>query len=597
MTNPLKTRAARNLLCASAAIVALHACATAPKVMTAGDLLAAPYALKGGAPFDVDAMFAALPDWILVSHDGAYFDADLGGMAIDGLTIALASAPDARLVAERTVMWGGDPAAAEAVFSGAASFTDMSALFDRLSIEGLHSEGLQWETGTENASLSIGKLVIDGLSARSYALAEKEGAAEAAFLRHAAAVMGSFAYDGAAYSGFSFRLNNSNGDNVEMKVDEAFARGYRAGAVAYQSARGIYAVIDGADSAPLVEVAGEKQEGARAKSPYEKILNKPPAETASDMIRHPAAFLAEATGGLATEYRIDFTETRNADVSGGLSWLARWELPPIAETELLDFGAQTLLGYSEIWNGAPVYTVDRVEVSSADFYWLVPSRYDAAYSGATYDFNVMFAQMRDGMGAGFSTEAAPQFEEIFKLLNGLGIERMTADMGMSWRWNGETGDAGLTMTGDAADLGAFVFGTSAGGPSLARWDEMARNDTPAVQAASEITLKSLRHSLIDKGVVDRAFAYAAAENGAGTGPELRQSVAAMVRLSGMQAGEANARFPAYAAAVADFLERGGAITLLAAPAAPVSILNLQTVSQTAPQTLPDVLNITVTHTD
>ena len=78
---------------------------------------------------------------------------------------------------------------------------------------------------------------------------------------------------------------------------------------------------------------------------------------------------------------------------------------------------------------------------------------------------------------------------------------------------------------------------------------------------------------------------------------MRQSVVALMRLSGAQASEMNARFPAYAKAVADFLEQGGAISLLAAPPSPVSLMQIQTLSQTAPQTLPDALNITVTHTD
>ncbi|MCK5750883.1 MAG: hypothetical protein KAH44_32000, partial [Oricola sp.] len=152
MIKSLKTRAVRALFCASAAALALNSCATAPApVLTADDLLLAPYALETGAPFDVDAMFAALPDWVSVSHGGARSDAALGGMVIDGLTIAVANMPDAKLVADRAVIWGGDPAAAEAVFSGTASLSDMSLLFDRLTIEGLHSEGVQWETGTENA--------------------------------------------------------------------------------------------------------------------------------------------------------------------------------------------------------------------------------------------------------------------------------------------------------------------------------------------------------------------------------------------------------------------------------------------------------------
>lgn len=599
MIKSLKTRAVRTLFCASAAL-ALNSCATGPApVLTAEDLLVAPYALEGGAPFDVEAMFAALPEWVSVSHSGARFDPGLGGVVIDGLTVALANAPDARLVADRAVMWGGDPAAVEAVFAGAASLTEMRALFDRLSVEGLRSEGLQWERGAEYASLSIGKLVIDGLSARSYALAAKEGeeAQKAAPLRHAAAVLRSFAYDGAAYSDFEFRISNNRGDNVEVSLAEAFARDYDAGALAYQRIRGFYALLEGGDAAPLVEVSGETREEPAQENPYAKILNAPPAETAAEMIRHPAAFLAQAAAAGATEYMLDYSETVGMDVGGGLSWLARWELPPITETELLDFGAQTMTGYVERWNGTPTVAIDRASSPAADFYWLVPSRYEIAYSGVTYDFDVMVAQMRDGMGAGFATEAAPQFNRIFEAMSALDLQRITADMDFAWGWNGETGDASLAMGGDAATLGATAFGASMGGPSLARWEALVKDDAPLPVAFGEVSLKRLSYSLTDKGVLDRAFEYAASQNNAGSGAELRQSVAALVRMTGAQAGAENPRFPDYAAAAADFLERGGALSLLASPAAPVTLLKLQTISQTAPQTLPDALDITLTHTD
>ncbi len=603
MIKSLKLRSVRALCGASVAALALHACATAPAPLTADDLLAAPYAQTGGEPFDAAAIFAALPDWISVSHGAAYFDPALGAMVIDDLSFALASAPDARLVAERSLMWGGDAEAAEAVFSGAASLEEMAPIFDRLSLEGLRSEGLQWQSGTENASLSIGKLVIDGFSARSYALAPRAGAgAEAAGLRQIAAVLGAFAYEGAAYSDFSFRLSNNRGDNVMFSVAEAFTRGYRAGATEYESVRGFHAMIEAGDAAPLVEVGGKKQERPREKSPYEKILNKPPSEAASEIARSPAAFLVAATGAGATEYEVDLAESRGADLSGGLAWLARGELPPITETELIDLGAQTVSGYRESWNGAPAYTVDRINVAASDFYWLVPSDFDIAYEGVTYDFNVMAAKMRDGMGPGFATEAAPQFKRLTETLMALGIDRVSADMGFGWTWDGETGAAALSLYGDAAEVSAGDFGVQADGPSLARWEEMARADIPVSVAAEEIFLNGVQHSLRDKGLLERLFAYIAVQNGADpedpeAGPAMRQSVAAMIRLTGAQAGEQNARFPAYAEAIAGFIEEGGAITLAADPAAPVDVATLKAAGETAPQTLPDILNVTLTHTD
>ena len=210
---------------------------------------------------------------------------------------------------------------------------------------------------------------------------------------------------------------------------------------------------------------------------------------------------------------------------------------------------------------------------------------------------LMLEEMRNGMAPGLSTEAAPQLEQFRAALTALGLERITGDMDMSWRWDGDTGAAALSMSSDFAGVAAGAFGVRAGGPSLARWDAMARDETLAATAVGEISLQGLNYSVTDKGLLGRAFAYAAAQNGAGSGPELRQSVSAMIRLSSLQAGEMNPRIAGYAKALADFLERAGTLSLLAAPSAPVSLLALQAASQGAPETLPDILNVTLTHTE
>lgn len=592
-------RAMRNLLCASVAAVALHACATAPAPLTASDLLTAPYSLRGGEAFDVDRMFAALPDWVQVEHGGASFDAALGAMVVSDVRFVFDASSGAGIHAERALIWGGDPAAMEAVFSGEASLSDMALLFDRMTLENVASEGLQWEAGAQSASLAIDKVVLDGLAARSYALTAKPGAPQGtSVLRHIGAVMGAFAYDGAAYSGFSFTLANSRGDTVELDLQEAFARDYRAGAVAYQSASGMRMAIQSLGVDPLVEVAGEeKTEKADPGNPYAKIMNKPPADMAREIVTRPAEFLAAATGAGILEYQVDMTDARNVDLSKALAWLAKWELPPITETELMDFGQQTMTGYREIWNGQPYYTVDRVDVSAADFYWLVPSQYEVAYKGFTFDTTVMMEQMRNNMGPGMATEAAPQLAQVTQALSALGFERIAGDMAFAWGWNGETGDASVKATSDIIDNFSNNVGFNIGGPSLAEWDVMARDDTLAKDAVGGMTLQDFSFSFTDLGLVDRAFEFAAAQNGAGSGAELRQAISGAVRLSGMQAAEMNPRLPAYAGAFADFLDNGGAISVVAAPAEPVTFEAVQTAAQVAPQTLPDLLNVSVTHTE
>lgn len=597
LSSPCRLRSARNLFCVSLGVLAVHSCATtSPPPLSADDLLVSPYAYADGEPFDVDGFLGALPDWLTTSYASAVFDDARGAMVVENLRFGFAGAPDVGFQAERAVIWGANVGAMEAVFAGTANNAAKASLFDRVMLEGVRSVGMQWDAGSESASFSVDRMVIDGLSARSYNLAPKAGVGEEVkVLRSLAAIMGSFSYDGAAYSNLAIRLANSGGEKIEIDVAEAFARGYNSGAVEFQSARGVSAFIQGAGENAPVEISGkaskEKAEGRSA-----KILNQPPSKAMRNILRHPTATLASAAGGGATAYEIEYADARGADLSGALMWLSRWELPPITETNLIDLGAQTMLGYRELWDGQLIYSIDRTEVPAADFYWLVPSQYDVFYSGMTYELNAMVNAMESRMGPGFSTEAAPQLQQFRDALSALGVERITGESAFSWRWDGDTGDAAVSTSADLVDLAASEIGVSVAGPNLVRWDEMARNDTPLTVAANEISLRGFNFGLGDDGLLDRIFAYVAQEQGGGTGPELRQSMAAMARVSGAQAVEMNPRLVDYANAVADFLEGGGRIDIVAAPAEPVDMTTLQTIGQTAPQTLPDVLNLTVTHT-
>ena len=57
----------------------------------------------------------------------------------------------------------------------------------------------------------------------------------------------------------------------------------------------------------------------------------------------------------------------------------------------------------------------------------------------------------------------------------------------------------------------------------------------------------------------------------------------------------NPRFTDYVNAVADFVAKGGSLEISAKPAEPVPFATLQANGATAPQTMPDMLGLTVTH--
>ncbi|MEO0851655.1 MAG: hypothetical protein AAFY04_09635, partial [Pseudomonadota bacterium] len=102
-------------------------------------------------------------------------------------------------------------------------------------------------------------------------------------------------------------------------------------------------------------------------------------------------------------------------------------------------------------------------------------------------------------------------------------------------------------------------------------------------------------TLTDKNLLAVLYDVAAGQMGAGTGEDLRQSAPALLRVSGSQFTSINPRFGGYLDALAAFLGAGGTLEISAAPDEAVPFAQLGIVSQTNPTTLPDVLNLTVTH--
>ena len=106
--------------------------------------------------------------------------------------------------------------------------------------------------------------------------------------------------------------------------------------------------------------------------------------------------------------------------------------------------------------------------------------------------------------------------------------------------------------------------------------------------------KNFNLKLDDEKLLDVAFAVAALQMNS-SAKDLREAAPGMLRLTGMQAAQMNPRISDYVDAVANFISDGGALSINAEPEDAVTFETLAATGQTAPQTLPDVLNLTVTH--
>lgn len=592
------------LMTAGAAALSLYGCAGAPRapVITADALLAPTYANPAGEPFDVTAFFDAMPQWLEISFADSTFNPASGAMAVSDLVLSIRGVPKYRLHIDRAQMWDADADALARVMSGSAP-DSMTAIIDRVAFEGVRSEGLQWENGAQSLSLTIDKIVLDGLDAQSFILAplqdvDSETAPAISLVRTLAAVANAYALDGAAFANLNLRMNESQGSAVVFYADQVFSRGYDRGRTAYERIDGVKVSTRTLTEGVLTNVA-ERIEESLSQNPEEKILQPWMRAEVNNALSNPVAFIAQNAGALATDREIDSIEITNADVSGALSWLAKWQAPPITETNILDFGEISIIGSRESWNGAELYSVARSEIEAFDFYWLIPSNYVQTDTGITLSLLDAIDMSVDDFGFGGNADTGSQeILQIRDAITRLGLETIRGDSVTRWNWDGGTGalNTGASLSLDA--LMETTSGLEAEGPSLADWNKLVSDGASGDEIAKAIFLKQMNVSVSDEQLLDRAFAYAATQiSPDASGADLRQSAPAMIRLAATQAAQFNPRIPGYVDALTAFVGTGGSLTVEMRPDAPVSLTEIQKIASSAPQTLPDVLGLSVTHTD
>ncbi|MEO1136736.1 MAG: hypothetical protein AAFW68_09010, partial [Pseudomonadota bacterium] len=269
---------------------------------------------------------------------------------------------------------------------------------------------------------------------------------------------------------------------------------------------------------------------------------------------------------------------RNIDFSGLLAWGLKDEEPPVSEARLIDLGTMQATGMETYVNGKRAVTVAETSMTAGEFTWLMPSNLQFDSKGAVYDF----------------TAYVPETEEAaLTVLQERGLDNVKGDGSAAWVWNAETGVVDLDYVANMEKFASFNADVGFTGVKLDDI-ETAMNDGGAAGLLSNGAFRNFSLTLDDEEALDAVFALAALQMG-GTGEDLRASVPAMIRLMGAQAAQMNPRMTDYINAMAEFVSEGGSLRISAEPAEPVSFSALQANSATAPQTLPDVVNLTVTH--
>jgi len=580
----------------------LASCATVPTepVLTAETMLVTPYVNKAAQPIDVDAFFAAMPGWLETSYANAAYDGASGAMVIDGLVVGIKDKPDLRISIDQARIWDGDAEAVSLAFNGGAMAEKLS-WFDRASFSGISGEGLTIDGMLGSADLSVDKAVFDGLSVQSFDLAPvADQPPFAPALRTLAALAGSYALEGEAYSNIYVRMAEPGGAQIIGTIARSFSRGYDSGRQDYTRTEGLSFSSRAGGTAEVYEISaspldpavvGTEQEGTPSAEEQAKILQPWMRETVEKAGSNPIAFLAANQSAGESSVEIDFSEQENVDLANALGWLAAWQLPPVTETDLIDLGTLVMSGYRQYMNNTLVTSTERTQINAFDFYWLIPSAFSQIDEGITVNtadlLDIVIAEEQLG---GAEIDEIKQMREA---VTALGLDRIEANSQSNWFWDGDTGALSTFGNADLIDLAAFDIGLDMDGPSLFRWKELAAdNDEGFGNLAPELFLGSFTFTLTDQQLLNNAFAYGAGQSGT-TVEDLRTTVPGLLKLGTAQIAPMNARIPVYVEALSQFLSESGSIEITATPTAPVSFAAIEAAGETDPASILDLLNVNI----
>lgn len=552
-----------NTLLAGAAALALASCGKkeeaidGPRSETtrqavnadAASPLDASFALKGAGPVDIDALLALMPENSRPSYETATFDDSLGATVVENLRFADADDGEAVTV-RRAEFYGVDMEAIARVRDAESAGADapFETVFQKVRFFDVASEGL--EQDDEAARLAIGGIEFDTMQIRQGGFEGDGVGDEGARFFNAVNLAGLYFKD------LSFDVEAGEAPTVAMKApDLRFVSlgGGKLGAVIANDLE--YDVKQSAQSLAAMREAMGPQGAMFLSGPL-------------------AGFFAPESQRVG----IEAVEWRNIDLSGLLAWGLKDERPPVTEERLVDLGTMQASGMETYVNGKRAVTVGEASMTAGEFTWLMPSNFRFDSKDAVYDF----------------TAYVPDTEEAaLTVLRERGLDKVEADGAAEWVWNADTGVADLDYVANMADFASFNADIGFTGMKLD--DVAAAMDDPGVASLfSQGAFRNFSLKVEDEEALDAIFALAALQMG-GTGEDLRASVPAMIRLMGAQAAQMNPRMTDYINALAEFVSKGGSLDIIAEPAEPVAFSALQATGATAPQTLPDMINLTVTH--
>ncbi len=554
-----------NILLTGAAALALAACgggddgsapatkasAQATKLSSASPL-DAKFTLKNAEELDFDSFLALLPEDSRPTYDSVEFDSGLGATVVSNLRFADEEDGEGIIVA-RAEFFGVDSEAIERIESATDAGADapFETVFQKVRLLNVTSEGFDNAETGEAADITIGGVEFDTLKVRQGGLEGNPDGEDGANFLNAVSLGGLYFKD------IDVKAIVDEGQDVSLSAPDLRFVGMAGGKLSAIIAKDLaYDIAQGAEVRDAMREAMGPQASVLLDGPLGGLI-APDSQQAS----------------------IGSLEWRDLDASGLVEYGVKGEEPPATERDLLDLGSLKVKDMTNFINDRKVASIGEFSVPVMEFAWLIPS-------------NIQF-EMKDSV-ADYTAYVPDTESPAYAILKERGLDNVEGEGSASWKWNPDKGDGDFEYEALTPSLADMSIQFSIAGATL---KEIASAQEAGAENpfAENAKLKSLSLKLDDETALDTIFALSALQMG-GTGDDLRQSAPALIRLSGAQVAQMNPRFSDYVDAFADFVSKGGSLEISASPEEPFGAAALQN-GQVAPQTLPDVLNLTVTHAE
>tara|TARA_Y100000052_G_scaffold27583_1_gene36846 strand:+ start:64480 stop:66429 length:1950 start_codon:yes stop_codon:yes gene_type:complete len=288
-------------------------------------------------------------------------------------------------------------------------------------------------------------------------------------------------------------------------------------------------------------------------------------------------------------------------------YLERQEVPSSDITDLMSFGRGTIYGERSVMGDEEFYTVGKTSIDLSDWHWFIPEV--ISFKSEDYRLNIgsYLGFIENTMRSVPEVTEDPEAEQMFAMFNSVedllaenGLEILDMDIGLNFTWDAESGASSLDMDNDVEKVGAFKLGL---GSTTMPYDDARELFLRSVDETSEepmsgeyfaqafmmgMAVTDFELMLDDDGGLERAFALAIGisklipdEEAEGpvlmlrdsTPDEVRSMVGGLIRMTGFEAASVFPPAVTYINGFADFLMKGGKLSVKMDPEEPIGAAN------------------------